>query len=810
MAKRRKIDDEDLRAKRQKFEQIAANLDSITADSFLKENFLPYSWGQTLDRALTDVSGLKPVQRRILYSLYKDGLGPNSHHAVVATAAGRVLAFHPHGDASIGDALRNMGREHVFRVPLVDGEGDYGSPGKPGAAARYVKARLSKAAWLNVEELSENAVNMIDNYDGTTEEPVRLPVKWPVGVINGGSGIATGYASKMPSHNPTEVMKACKQLLKNPDMTSASLQKIILGPDFTMGGTIETNDGIKEYLETGEGSFKIRGNYEVLPRARGAHRIEFYEIPFGTHQEGIIESIQKAIDDKGAFKDLESFKNLSDLKHPVRIVIDTKPGVNYKKVLQELFKLTPLETSFSANMTTIVDGKPMQSPMRDLLLDFIQHRKQCITRKSTYGRSKKEVRLHMVEGLLKTLLDIDKAVDIIRKSDDVETARAGLQKAFKIDEKQADYVLSLQLRRLTKMDRHDLDQEKEQLESDIVFLGQLISDDEVMKEHLLKEFDATAKIIGDDRVTDVNNMTEEEFKEQQKALAKSVREAEKPVKTVVTRLADGTLYRSADGKVSGKTPVVEQLAVKTNENIVLVDSEGVGHRIPVTYIAEGSKVNAKKIGVELSRGVEIVGVSKDTSNVMKSDVGLVVGTKLGVAKLVKTDYPKADVFPVILLEEGDRVLNSQWVGKAISHYTAVFISEGGQILRFDPKALRATGSKAGGVKGMGFKADDTAIFFGLAEGDDTTVLTQTDASLKLTSLEEIPAKGRGGLGVQIHAKRKGEGNFKNAVVGNNLVALAKVMKSTTNVSLPALSPRTARGIDFEFDITAGVNPKSLM
>lgn len=809
MAKRRKIDDEDQREKRQKFEKIAANLDTTTAEVFLKSNFLPYSWGVVLNRALTDVSGLKPVQRRIMYSMYKDGLGPTSNRAVVATAAGRVLAYHPHGDASVGDAMKNLGREHVFRVPLIDGTGEYGAPGYPGSAARYIKARLSKAAWLNVEEIGENAVNMVPNYDDTGEEPVRLPVKWPVGIINGGEGIAVGYAAKMPSHNPTEVMKACIQLLKNPDTTIDALNKIVKGPDFNMGGTIETNDGIKSYMATGRGSFKIRGNYEVTPKARGAHRIEFYEIPYGTNPESIIKSIQTATDEKGAFSDLASFKNLSDLKHPIRIVIDTKPSVNYKKVLQELFQHTPLETSFAANMTTIVDDKPVQSPMKDLLLDFIEHRKQCVLRKSTFGREKKSARLHLVEGLLLTLLDIDKAVSIIRAADDVDAARAGLQKAFKIDEKQADYVLSLQLRRLTKMDRHELDSEKARLEEEIEYLSSLMVDAEVMQAHLQQEFTDTMKVIGDERKTDVNDQSEAEFKESQKALAKAVKEASKPMKTIITRLADGTLYRSAHGETPGRTPVLEQLEVKTNETVVLVDSTGTGHRVPVGYITEDVKSTPKKVGLELARGVEIVGFSKDVENTMKSDVGLIVGTQQGVVKLVRTDFPKADTFPVILLDDGDKVLNTQWIGKAISHFEAVFISEGGQILKFDPGALRLTGSKAGGVKGMGFKDKDQAIYFGVAEGKENVILTQTNLTLKLTTLEEIPAKGRGGLGVQIHSKRKGEQDFKLAYVGTDLSALAKVVRSTQQLKLPAISPRTSRGIDLEFDLIVGQQPVKL-
>lgn len=303
MARKNKINKEDLKEKKLRFEKIADNLEEVPADKFLKDNFLPYSWNFVLDRALVDVSGLKPVQRRILYVMYKDGLSPKANRSKVATLGGRVLAYHPHGNVSVEDALKNMARPHVFRVPLIDGKGDFGVPGTPGAASRYIEARLNDAAWLNVKDIGEHAVNMIPNYDETTTEPIRIPVRWPVSVINGGSGIAVGYSSNMPSHNPTEIMNACKYLLDHPEASHADLQKIILGPDFNMGGFIPTNDGIKQYMETGSGTFKIRGQYEVIPGQRGTYRIEFYEIPFGTDPENIISKIQDGMDKKNRFKD---------------------------------------------------------------------------------------------------------------------------------------------------------------------------------------------------------------------------------------------------------------------------------------------------------------------------------------------------------------------------------------------------------------------------------------------------------------------------------------------------------------------------
>lgn len=812
MARKNKIDEELYEAKKQRFEKIAGNLETLPADKFLKDNFLPYSWSYVLDRALVDVTGLKPVQRRILYTMYKNGLSPNANKSVIATIGGDVIHFHPHGDASINDALKNLGRAHVFRVPVIDTSGgDFGSPGSPGAAARYLKTRLNRAGWINVEEIGENAVRMVPNYDNKDVEPVKLPVKWPVSIVNGGSGIATGYASNMPSHNPTEIMKASKLLLRNPDSTHAAIQKIILGPDFNMGGLITTNDGIKQYLETGSGSFKIRGQYEVTQGARSTNRIEFYEIPFGTYPEKIIQEIQKASDEKGQFKEVSSYKDLSDLKHPIRVVIETKPSVNHKKVIQDLFKYTSLEVSFAANITTIVDNRPVQSSMKELLLDFIKFRKECVFNKSNYSLNKKEARLHLIEGLTLVLLDIDKAIAIIRNSEDIAEANAKLQKTFKIDEKQADHVLSLQLRRLTKMDKGELLNEKSKLEEEIEYLRSLISDDEVMKNHLLKEFDETLKIIGDERKTDINGVSAEEFAAQEKAVAQELKNADKDLPCYITRFSNGKVMKTMepfsyiDGtKKFANSLIVEQIKMRTKESLVFVDNKGNGYKVPMSYLVENKLTDAKAAGLTLPKGASIVGIAKYES--MKSDIGLALGTKLGSVKIAKTDFPKSDEFPVINLDEGDEIVGSRWLGKALTDTYFTFVSKAGQVLIFDAKTIRETGSKAGGVRGMKLKGDDDAvIFFGWIDSvkkPENVLLTYSGHTIKRTSLTDIPTKGKGGMGVATQLFKKGEDELKAAYIGGEN-SIAATEKTNQVVSLPPIIKRSARGVDFSIDVAFG-------
>lgn len=811
MAKK-KVTGDDAIAKKKQFENIAGNIEEVDVSKFLQQNFLPYAWSFNLDRALVDVSGLKPVQRRILYTLYKEGLSPNANRSKVVTLAGSVLAYHPHGDTSVEDALKNLARGHVFRVPLIDGKGDFGEPGTPGSAPRYIEAKLSKAAWLCVEEISENAVRMVPNYDNTKTEPIFIPVKWPVSVINGGSGMGVGYAAKMPSHNPTEVMKAVKALLKNPDMTHNAIAKIIQGPDFGMGGVITSNDGIKEYLETGSGSFKIRGKYTIKEGARGTSRIEFHEIPYGSDPEKIISQIQTAIEKKGKFQQLATFKDLSDRTHYIRLVFETKPSSNAKQVLQELFAHTSLETSFSANMTTIIDSKPQVSSMKDLLLNFIEFRKLCIVKKSEHSLVKKNARIHLVDGLLKALLDIDAAIAIIRKSEDSDDANVKLQKKFKIDEDQASYVLSLQLKRLTKMDSTELKDENKKLKEEIKYLKELVKGTSVLHDYLLDEFNETLKIIGDERITEINDLSIEEFKESEAAIAKTLKQSDKNTICYITRFQNGTLLRTNEPfgyestiKKIAHTPIIEQLKMKTQDEIVVVTNDGIGHKIPVSYIGEEKPVTMALLGLNTSKTSSIIGLGKVDPGAY--GVGLAMATRLGDIKVSKMDFPKSsESFPVMQLADGDEMVDARWLGHAVTNTQFVMVSKVGQVLIFPAESVRASGHKAGGVKGMKLKGDDDAVIhFSTIDAtmkNDNMLITCSNKSIKQTIMFDIPVKSRGGMGVATQNFKKGETGLINAYAGIHPVA--SLAKSTKNVvSLPPIVKRVASGVEFTIPVTLG-------
>lgn len=803
MAQRKKPTASEIEHKKQIFRNIG-QVDNIETDEFLKSNFLPYAWETVLDRALTDVSGLKPVQRRAIYTMYKAKLSPNATRTKVAKIAGAVMDYHPHGDASIAEALKKLAQEHSFRVPMVDGKGDFGTPENPkGAAPRYIEARLSKAAWLNVQEIAENAVQMVPTYDSASTEPMRLPTRWPIAVINGSSGIATGYASNIPSHNPSEIMKACKELLNRPNMTDASLLKIVKGPDFNMGGYITSYDGVEKYLTTGKGTFVVRGRHSVDKGARNRSEINFYEIPYGQSCEKIIGEINKAMSENGLFKDLETYKNLSGLENPTHLKIVTKPNANYYQTLADLFKYTSLEVNFPANLTIIIDDRPVLVPMRDVLLSFIEFRRECVTNKTRFQLDKLKERLHYLEGMTLVLLDIDKAIEIIRNSRDDKSANNKLQKEFKIDRVQADHVLAIQLRRLTKMDSLAIEKEHKESEKEVKRLTNVLGSEKEMNKLIAEEFDETAKIIGDERKTVISDMSEEEFEKHQEEVAEKVASSDDVVDTFITTLANGGFWRAdkpysytASASKLAKTPVLDVLKTTTADKAVFVDSEGVGHRIPVSYITEKKTVKPKDLGFELPRSAELVGVGKDSEQ-----GGLVVVTASGIVKVVRNDYPSnSNEFPVITLKGEDKVVSATFVDGSLDDYQCIAVASNGNVLRFDISPVNPTGHRAAGVVGMKFKDKATTIVSAYLAPSDApcSVVTVSDNTIKVTDLTEVPTKGRAGMGVLLHTLRSGESLVKDAFVGPTASLVSCSKNSPYDVvTMPQPSKRAARGDEVE-------------
>lgn len=509
-------------SKKEAYKKIAKEIIEIPIDEFLEKSFLPYAWSVTLDRSLIVISdGCKTIHRRILWTAWKNKITDTSPFIKSATFCGRVMQFSPHGDCykSVVNiaAPVDPGQPRSLRVPLIQGKGNWGGLDLIEASSRYTELRLWPAAMELLQELPEDAVDMVPNYNETSVEPKLLPARWPVAVINGTSGMAVGFASNIPCHNPDEIMDACIDLVKDP---KSKLK--IKGPDFDCGCDIIANierdgkvvNGIKEYLDTGTGTFLMRGCYKVTKSNTGTYTINFTSLPYQVGPEKVLETVKKQYE-KGNLKELASWKDLSDINTPVNVEFKTKKGVNVDKVINDLFNLTPLQEYFSANCTVIKDNLPQKAGMRDMLLAFLDFRRECTRRKLNYRVKKAEEKLHVQEALQAVLLDIDKCIAIIRKSDTVDVARTKLMKTFKIDEGQADYILSLQLRRLTKSDKIEIDANIKELRKQIKDLKAILGSEAKFNNFIVSELEDTKKVISSPRKCKIvkNDDTEVDIKD---------------------------------------------------------------------------------------------------------------------------------------------------------------------------------------------------------------------------------------------------------------------------------------------------------
>lgn len=787
--------------------KIAKQIISRPAEEWLYEMYLPYAHYVIRDRALVYSDGLKPVQRKILYSMFKTGVTPNSEFLKAARVAADTVAYHPHGNVSIEDSLARMAQKFTMRVPLIEPHGSVGKvAGDTPAAARYWEARLSKEAMELLKEIKDGAAEMIGNFDGKLQQPKVLPVRWPVDVINGASGIAVGYACELPPHNPDEVMEAARKLLKNPDMTVKQLMKIMPGPDFPSGGEIVGKEEIEKYFEEGNGTFKVRARYHVEPLTRGRTRIVFYELPYLVSPKSIELKLKRA-KSAGQLKEISYFSDETDKKNGLRLVVEVKNGANYVSVLNTLFKGSyGFQNSFSVNSTVLVDGSPQLVPVKELILDFLQLRKELTLRKTENRIKKLEAKLKEMTAILAVIVDIDKTISIIRKAETSEIAKEKLMKAFKIDEEQSEMILGIQLRRLTKADSLSIKNETKELKEEIKELNNVLTSDEALNKIIDKELLETKKVISSERRTVITEMTLNQLKEDEKKINKLAKELDKNGPCYLTRFADGTLMKSEKPfvypektKIFKNTPVVEQIKMNTDDSFVAITSDGMGKRLPLSYLPMDVATNPNTLGLKLTQNRKFVGFAKTSTGENETGIGL--GTKNGLVKIAKTDFPNKEEFPVILLDETDTLVNSAWISK-VEKTNFVFINSSGTILSFDASTIRVSGSKAGGVRGMKLRENDHVVSFNWVEDTkNALILSQADLTVKLTSLSEIPPKNKGAMGVALHLFKKGETSLNNAYVGINPIMSVTEMKN--EVLLPPLTKRATRGVNLKIETNMG-------
>lgn len=777
----------------------AREIQRNTLEREVENSFLPYAISVIIDRAIPSAKdGTLPVQRRILYSMYEDGYTPEKNHVKSAKIVGAVIGnYHPHGDSACYGSMARMAQDFNFYLPLVDGHGAFGEqPGDEPAAPRYTEARLSKEAMLLVDELKEEVVDFVPNYDNSLMQPSVLPVKFPNLLINGAKGIAVGFATNMPTHNPGEVIDAARWLLKHPNADLDKLMTFVPGPDFSTGGQIIGQDAIRQAYETGRGSIKIRATYDIEAVGRGKHVITFTELPYGVAAEKIIEKVKEGLDE-GRLQGISDIKDLTDRINGIRLTIETKAGVNPQAILNELYTRTPLQESFPINNIALVDEIPRLLGLKEMLEIFIAHRVDVVTRRTKFRKDKKEARLHILDAMLKSLADIDEVIALIRGSDSPEIAQAALMKRFDLDEIQADYILAINLRRLTKFEKLQLEDEQAKLREEVKELTAILADDNLLREVIAKELVETKKVIDRPRksvLVDGN-------------LAEHLAEAKKAVATASIEIEDTPCIISMDvsGRIARNTrPLKNAKAIAhttTRGKFIAVTNKGNAFRIDALHVGEKPAAVASVLPSALPAGEKVITLTPVALEDGKTG-GIAMGTKRGVVKLQPVNWPKTqDDFSVIALTDGDEIIGARWVEDvATTNYT--FTSSDSSLLIFKASAVRGQNAlSSAGMAGIKLAEGEEAIDFSVitdAELDKAIVITHTGQTGKASKLSLFNPKGRATGGMRSQRFVKGEEKLAYASVSVNPVL---VSTAGADIPLPDIDPRRdGAGKPFELPV----------
>ncbi len=785
MARRSKQSSTDLAA----FDRAGARVIDHPLQDEVSTSYLEYAYSVIYSRALPDArDGLKPVHRRILFSMSENGYRPDRSHVKSARVVGDVMGrYHPHGDVAIYDAMVRLAQDFSLNVPLIDGHGNFGSPDDGPAAARYTEARMSREAMLLVGELGEGTVDFRPNYDGSLEEPAVLPAAFPNLLVNGASGIAVGMATNMIPHNLGEVVAAARWLITHPTATLDRLMEFVPGPDLPTGGVLLGLDEVRRAYETGRGVVRMRGKVEIGPLegSRGRQAITVTELPYGVGAEKVIEKITDEVNRTKRLQGIADVKDLTDRDNGTRLVIECKVGVNPQALLADLYRLTPLEQSFGVNNLVLVDGQPQTLGLKALLEVFLAHRYEVVTRRTAFRRRKRQERLHLVDGLLIALLDIDKVVRLIRESDNVQAAKDGLMRQFKLSEIQATYILDTPLRRLTRFDRIELETEQDRLRGEIAELSKILEDEGVLKKVVSDELARVAKEFATERRT---TLIDGDLKEVLAASAPAgpleVRDDPCQVILSATGLVARTAAESEEASESHRRngrdrhdAVRAVVHTTARGQVLLVTNTGRAFKtdvLPLPVLPERSGTVSLRGGmsaselVPLQPGERVIGLAP-LDDQSAGSPGLALGTRHGVVKVCAPEWPvRSDAFEVIGLREGDEVVGAAWLTDGTE--SLAFVSSDASLLRFDAKLVRPQGLKGGGMAGINLTAGAHVLFFGAIGTDDPQhgepmVVTSTGRGVKVTPFAEYPAKGRATGGVRVQRFLKGETALAVAWIG---------------------------------------------
>ena len=720
----------------------------------MRKSFLDYSMSVIVARALPDVrDGLKPVHRRILYTLYEEGMTPDKKYQKSANAVGAVMGhYHPHGDSAIYESMVRMAQDFTYRHTLVDGHGNFGSIDGDGAAAsRYTEARLAKISMELLRDLNKDTVDFSENYDGQRKEPVVLPSRFPNILVNGNMGIAVGMATNIPPHNLGEVIDGCVAYIDNPEITVTELMQYIKGPDFPTAGVILGNSGIKRAYESGRGAITIRG-MATVEESHNKHRIVITELPYQVNKKALIQRIGELVRDKV----IDGISNLSDESalEGIKIVIDVKKEANANVVLNNLYKHTQLQTSYGINFLMLVDGSPRTLGLREIIEKYIDHQKHVIYRRCQFDLKRYKDRLHILDGLKIALDNIDRVIKIIRESADDDEAKAGLMSNFALSEVQSQAILDMRLKRLTGLEKSKIEEEIAELEKLVKELEEILASEEKILEVIKTEMLEIKDKYADERRTHID-MTAIDYIEDESLI---------PVENVVITLTNkgyikrlpADTYKTQNrggmgvkGMATNEEDFVEHLINATSHDYILMFTNmGKVYRIKGYEIPEYSR-QSKGLPI-----INLLSLDKDekvTSLLKISNDDeykcLVFATKNGLIK--RTDISEFDSIrnngkKFITLKDNDELVS---VKKTTGNDEILMASSNGRMVRFNESAVRIMGRSASGVRGINL---DGGILVGMeiVEPNEYVLVITEKGYGKKTPVDEYRITNRGGKGVK--------------------------------------------------------------
>ena len=720
----------------------------------MRKSFLDYSMSVIVARALPDVrDGLKPVHRRILYTLYEEGMTPDKKYQKSANAVGAVMGhYHPHGDSAIYESMVRMAQDFTYRHTLVDGHGNFGSIDGDGAAAsRYTEARLAKISMELLRDLNKDTVDFSENYDGQRKEPVVLPSRFPNILVNGNMGIAVGMATNIPPHNLGEVIDGCVAYIDNPEITVTELMQYIKGPDFPTAGVILGNSGIKRAYESGRGTITIRG-MATVEEAHNKHRIVITELPYQVNKKALIQRIGELVRDKV----IDGISNLSDESalEGIKIVIDVKKEANANVVLNNLYKHTQLQTSYGINFLMLVDGSPRTLGLRGIIEKYIDHQKHVIYRRCQFDLKRYKDRLHILDGLKIALDNIDRVIKIIRESADDDEAKAGLMSNFSLSEVQSQAILDMRLKRLTGLEKSKIEEEIAELEKLVKELEEILASEEKILEVIKNEMLEIKAKYADERRTHID-MTAIDYIEDESLI---------PVENVVITLTNkgyikrmpADTYKTQNrggmgikGMATNEEDFVEHLINATSHDYILMfTNKGKVYRIKGYEIPEYSR-QSKGLPI-----VNLLSLDKDekvTSLLKISNDDeykcLVFATKRGLIK--RTDISEFDSIRTngkkfITLKDDDELVS---VKKTTGTDEILMASSNGRMVRFNEDAVRIMGRSASGVRGINLD-DGILVGMEIVEPNEYVLVITENGYGKKTPVDEYRITNRGGKGVK--------------------------------------------------------------